>query len=358
MTMDAQTERHTRTAWDSDAARWRAVAARDRSADGAFVYAVETTGVYCRPGCASRRPRPENVRYFAGAAEAEAAGFRACRRCRPDGAEPAAAAVTAACRTLEAAEEMPALAALAESAGLSLSRFQRLFRERAGVTPRAYFAACRDGRARTALASGAGVTAALHEAGFGSSGRFYEAAPAMLGMTPGAFRAGGAGETVRFALGHCSLGEVLVAGTDRGLCAIELGDDPAALLAGFQHRFRRARLEGGDAAFEDRVARVVGFLDDPAAGLGLPLDIRGTAFQRRVWQALTEIPAGQAVTYAELAQRLGVPRAVRAVAGACAANRLAVAIPCHRVVRTGGGLAGYRWGIARKRALLDREAAP
>jgi AraC family transcriptional regulator of adaptative response/methylated-DNA-[protein]-cysteine methyltransferase len=224
------------------------------------------------------------------------------------------------------------------------------------VTPRAYFAAVRNRRAKAALAGGAPVTGALYEAGFGSSGRFYEAAPGMLGMTPGRFRARGAGETIRFALGECSLGAVLVAATARGLCAIELGEDPDALLAGFQERFSRADLVGGDPAFDGWVAQVVGFLDDPAAGLGLPLDIRGTAFQCRVWEALHRIPAGETLTYSQLADRLGAPSAVRAVAGACAANRLAVAIPCHRVVRTGGGLAGYRWGVARKRRLLDREA--
>jgi AraC family transcriptional regulator of adaptative response/methylated-DNA-[protein]-cysteine methyltransferase len=339
-----------------DAARWRAVQARDRAADGLFVYAVETTGIYCRPVCPSRRPRLENVRYFADAAGAEVAGYRPCRRCRPDEADPQAVLIARTCRTMEAAETAPPAAELAAAAGLSVSRFHHLFRERTGVTPRAYFAAVRDRRAKAALTGGAPVTDALYDAGFGSSGRFYEAAPGMLGMTPGRFRAGGAGETIRFALGECSLGAVLVAATARGLCAIELGDNPDALLAGFQERFSRADLMGGDPAFDAWVAQIVGFLDDPATGLGLPLDIRGTAFQRRVWEALRRIPAGETVTYAQLADRLGAPSAVRAVAGACAANRLAVAIPCHRVVRTGGGMAGYRWGIVRKRRLLEREA--
>ena len=342
-----------------DAARWAAVTARDPAADGRFVYSVRTTGVFCRPSCPSRRARPENVAFHADAAEAVAAGFRPCLRCRPGGIGPAerhAALVDRACREIDAAEDEPDLDALARSAGLSRFHFHRLFKAKLGVTPKAYAAARRAARTAAALSEAASVTEAIYGGGFGSSGRFYAAAPGRLGMTPTARRRGGAGETIRFAVGLCSLGSVLVAATDRGVAAITFGDDPDALLGDLQDRFPAAALVGGDAGFEALVARVVGFVEAPATGLDLPLDIRGTAFQERVWRVLRDIPAGRTLTYAEVAARLGAPKAVRAVAGACAANALAVAIPCHRVVRTGGALSGYRWGVARKRALLAREA--
>jgi AraC family transcriptional regulator of adaptative response/methylated-DNA-[protein]-cysteine methyltransferase len=346
----------TVTSNPTDTARWRAVETRR---PGAFVYAVVTTGIYCRPDCPARRPRRVNVRFFDDPAQAAAAGFRPCRRCRPDrpDARPdaRAALVVGACRAIEAAETPPRLAALAAGAGLSPFHFHRLFRAATGVTPHEYAAACRARRARDALGEAGTVTAALYDAGFGSAGRFYAEAPGRLGMTPGRFRAGGAGESIRFAVGQGSLGAVLVAATDRGICAVALGDDPQALLDDLQALFPRAALVGADSQFERWVAQVVGLVEEPSRGLGLPLDIRGTAFQQRVWRALREIPCGETLSYAELARRLGVPGSARAVAGACAANRIAVAIPCHRVVRTGGGLAGYRWGIERKRALLDRE---
>ncbi|RYB03444.1 bifunctional DNA-binding transcriptional regulator/O6-methylguanine-DNA methyltransferase Ada [Lichenibacterium ramalinae] len=344
---------------DEDATRWAAVTARDAAADGRFVYAVRTTGVFCRPSCPSRPARRENVGFHPDAAAARAAGFRPCLRCRPEGesaADRQAALVDRACRLIEAAELEPDLAALARDAGLSRFHFHRVFKAALGVTPRAYAAARRAARAADALAGSETVTEAIYAGGFESSGRFYAESPARLGMTPSARRRGGAGETIRFALGQCSLGAVLVAATTRGVAAITLGDDPGALLRDLQDRFPAADLVGGDAGFEATVARVVGLVEAPRAGFDLPLDIRGTAFQERVWRVLRAIPAGETLSYAEVAARLGAPRAVRAVAGACAANALAVAIPCHRVVRTDGGLSGYRWGIARKRALLEREA--
>jgi AraC family transcriptional regulator of adaptative response/methylated-DNA-[protein]-cysteine methyltransferase len=339
--------------------RWAAVVARDAAADGRFVYSVATTGVYCKPSCASRRARPENVRFHADGAAARAAGFRACKRCRPDGATLAqeqAELVARACRRIESDETLPTLDELARDAGLSPFHFHRVFKRVAGLTPRDYAAAHRARRVRDALPGAASVTAAMHDAGY-SSARFYADAGALLGMKPGQFRAGGERQDIRFAIAQCSLGALLVAQGARGLCAIALGDDPEALLRDLQDRFPRATLIGGDAAFDAVVARVVGFVESPAAGLDLPLDIRGTAFQQRVWKALRDIPPGTTATYAEIAARIGAPRSVRAVAQACAANALAVAVPCHRVVRSDGGLSGYRWGVERKRALLEREGA-
>jgi AraC family transcriptional regulator of adaptative response/methylated-DNA-[protein]-cysteine methyltransferase len=345
-------------AFTTDDAKWAAVVAHDAAADGRFVYSVKTTGVFCRPSCAARRPRRANVRFHLTAEEAERAGFRPCKRCRPCDANAAlgqATLIAEACRTIENSEEPPSLDALAATAGLSRHHFHRTFKAATGVTPKAYAAAHRAQRIRRELGRAASVTEALYGAGYGSSGRFYATSGAVLGMTPSAYRAGGAGEKIHFAAGLCSLGAVVVAATEKGICAILLGDDPDALVRGLQDRFPKALFVGGDAAFEDWVARVVGFIDDSRVGLGLPLDIRGTAFQLRVWQALTDIPPGTTVTYTELADRLGLPQAARAVASACAANVIAVAIPCHRVVRRDGGLAGYRWGVERKRALIARE---
>lgn len=348
----------------NDEARWAAVLRRDRAADGAFVFAVRTTGVYCRPSCASRHPRRENASFHADPAAAERAGFRACRRCKPTEmslAERQTALVVAACRKIETAEEMPSLDELAEAAGLSRFHFHRMFKSVAGVTPKAYADAHRADRMRDELEQTGTVTEAIYGAGFNSNGRFYAAAPQRLGMTPTAFRDGGTGAEIRFAIGQCHLGAILVAATDKGIVAIQFGDDPQTLLEELQDRFPKARLVGGDAEFEQLVARVVGFVEAPSAANGeamldLPLDIRGTAFQQQVWQALRSIPAGSTASYAEIARRIDRPKAVRAVAQACAANDLAVAIPCHRVVRSDGDLSGYRWGVARKRALLEREA--
>jgi AraC family transcriptional regulator, regulatory protein of adaptative response / methylated-DNA-[protein]-cysteine methyltransferase len=340
--------------------RWAAVIRRDRGADGTFYYSVRTTGVYCRPSCAARRPNRENVQFHRTRAEAERAGFRPCMRCRPDQpalGEQQAATIAGICRRLESAEAMPGLAALAKQAGLSLHHFHRVFKKITGLTPREYAGAHRATRVRAELKRSRTVTDAIYESGFSSDGRFYATSDQMLGMTPTEYRKGGAGMVIRFAVGRCSLGSILVAKSAKGVCAILLGDDPDALVRAIHDTFPRARLLGGDAAFERVVARVVAFVEAPALGLDLPLDVRGTAFQHRVWQALRDVPAGTTVGYADIAKRIGSPGSARAVARACAANTLAVAIPCHRVVRTDGGLAGYRWGAARKRALLKKEGA-
>ncbi|WP_286798423.1 bifunctional DNA-binding transcriptional regulator/O6-methylguanine-DNA methyltransferase Ada [Pandoraea sp. 64-18] len=345
----------------TDDAKWAAVAARDKQADGEFFYAVRTTGVYCRPSCGARLARRENVTFHADSAAAERAGFRACKRCQPalgaSGARQArhAALVSAACRQIEAAEVPLRLDALAAEAGLSPHYFHRLFRAITGVTPRAYANARRAERVRDILSAAESVTSAYYDAGFNSNGRFYASADTLLGMKPAAYRAGGKAESIRFAVAQCSLGALLVAATPRGLCAVSLGDDPDTLVKALQDRFPHAELVGADPEFERWVAQVVGFVESPRVGLSLPLDVRGTAFQQRVWQALREVPAGATASYTQIAERIGAPRAVRAVAQACASNPLAVVIPCHRVVRHDGALSGYRWGVERKRALLAHE---
>ncbi len=351
---------HPPVAVDNDA-RWAAIRARDARADGTFYYSVKTTGVYCRPSCGARPARPENVAFHATPAAAERAGFRPCMRCKPDQpplAERQAVQVAALCRLIERSDQIPTLAQLASHAGLSAFHTHRLFKAVTGVTPRAYAAAHRARRVRGELRTRGTVTEAIYGAGYSSSARFYEESNALLGMTPTTYRAGGTDLEIRFAIGATSLGAILVAATRRGVCAILLGDDPQALAHDLERRFPRARLIGADAEFEQLVARVVGLVEQPRIGTKLPLDIRGTAFQQRVWKALVRIPAGKTASYAEIARRIGAPRAVRAVAQACAANALAVAIPCHRVVRTDGDLSGYRWGVERKRELLDREARP
>ncbi|MES2921515.1 MAG: methylated-DNA--[protein]-cysteine S-methyltransferase [Verrucomicrobiota bacterium] len=267
-----------------------------------------------------------------------------------------AAAVTAACRRIEAAEETPSLAELAAVAGISPFHFHRVFKQITGITPKAFAVARRAERIRSGLPNSTTVTEAIYEAGFNSNGRFYAISNEMLGMAPRSFRSGGKGEVIRFAIGECSLGAILVASSEKGVCCITLGDDPQLLLVGLQDQFRNAELVGGDGDFEKLVARVVGFVETPRIGLDLPLDVRGTAFQQRVWQALREIPVGTTASYSQIAGKIGSPKAVRAVAGACAANSIAVAIPCHRVVRHDGNPSGYRWGIERKRILLQREA--
>jgi AraC family transcriptional regulator of adaptative response/methylated-DNA-[protein]-cysteine methyltransferase len=338
--------------------RWAAVVARDSRSDGRFFYAVRTTGVYCRPSCAARTARPENVEFHLTAAAAERAGFRACKRCKPGQlslAEQHAARMTELCRYIERAAQPPTLAELSRRAGMSAYHLHRVFKAATGLTPRAYAAAHRARRVRRELDSGSTVTAAIYGAGYNSSGRFYEESSQVLGMTPTRYRAGGAGTTIRFAVGECSLGAILVAQSDRGVCAILIGDEPDVLARDLQDRFPRADLLGGDAGFERTVAKVVGFVEAPRLGLDLPLDVRGTAFQQRVWRALRKIPAGKTLSYTELARKIGAPLSARAVAHACGANALAVAIPCHRVVRSDGALSGYRWGVERKRALLDRE---
>lgn len=342
-----------------DAARWAAVLCRDQQADGCFYYAVKTTGIYCRPSCAARRARREHVSFYPTGTAAEQAGFRPCQRCRPH--EPGLAAqhaalVAQACRQIETAVETPDLAALAASAGMSRFHFQRVFKAVTGVTPKAYATAHRTQRVRQTLRQADTVTAAIYEAGFQSNGRFYATAAEVLGMTPRVFRAGGPGVAIRFAVGPCSLGTILIAATDRGLCAILLGDDPETLIRDLQGRFPQAALHSAEDALAHWMAQVIGCIETPALGLALPLDVQGTAFQQRVWQALRAIPAGTTASYTDIASRIGRPTAARAVAQACAANPLAVAIPCHRVVRQDGALSGYRWGVERKRWLLEREA--
>jgi AraC family transcriptional regulator of adaptative response/methylated-DNA-[protein]-cysteine methyltransferase len=345
--------------YDSEEARWAAVQARDREADGAFYYSVSSTGVYCRPSCGARPALRRNVHFHASCLDAEAAGFRACLRCKPDQqplAERQAALVAQACRLIDAADEAPDLDSLAAACGVSRFHFHRMFKAHAGITPKAYAAAVRAARLQRAMAEAPSVTAAIYDAGFNSSGRYYAASKQVLGMTAQAYRAGGVGAAIRFAIAECSLGAILVAATDKGICAILMGDDPEQLARDLQDRFPKAELRGAEAGFEQTIARVVGMVEQPGLGFDLPLDVRGTAFQQRVWQALRAIPSGQTVSYTELAVLVGLPNGARAVAGACAANPVAVAIPCHRVVRTDGGLSGYRWGVDRKQALLDRES--
>lgn len=339
--------------------RWASVVARDPEADGTFYYSVQTTGVYCRPSCAARSARPENVRFHRTGEDAEKAGFRPCKRCKPNQpslAEQRAAKVIEACRIIEESQTVPGLEDLAKRVGVSTYHFHRVFKQVTGLTPREYAAAHREKRVRSELSRSGTVTEAIFDAGYNSNARFYEKSNEVLGMTPTNYRAGGANTEIRFALGECSLGSILVAKSGRGICAILLGDDPDALARDLQDQFPQANLIGGDAEFEQLVARVVGFVEAPGIGLDLPLDVRGTAFQQRVWQALREIPAGVTASYTDVANRIGSPNSVRAVAQACAANVLAVAIPCHRVVRNDGGLSGYRWGVERKRALLEKEA--
>lgn len=339
--------------------RWARVLARDRSADGQFWYSVATTGVYCRPSCPSRAANPGNVGLHGSLAEAKATGFRPCKRCNPDGPSADvenAAIVAKACRLIEESEEVPSLTGLAKAANLSTGYFHRLFKSVTGLTPKDYAEAHQASRVRDGLAKGHSVTEAIYDAGFNSSGRFYEKSKNMLGMTPTQYRSGGANEDLRFAVGQSSLGAILVASSDKGVASILIGDDPDELVRDLQDRFPKARLVGGDRAYEAMVARVVSFVEAPGIGLNLPLDVRGTAFQRRVWQALQAIPVGQTSSYSEIARRIGAPKSVRAVASACAANHIAVAIPCHRVVRNDGALSGYAWSVERKRELIAREA--
>jgi AraC family transcriptional regulator of adaptative response/methylated-DNA-[protein]-cysteine methyltransferase len=351
------------THYATDQERWEAVAHRDPSAEGAFVYAVTTTGVYCRPGCASRRPKRENARFFDSAAQAEAAGYRACKRCTP-GAETVQdrqrQAVVRACRMIAAAldtgDEPPVLAELAAAVSLSASYFHRLFKRYVGVTPKQYAMEERARRARGALTESSSVTDALYEAGYRSSSRFYEEARSTLGMKPAAYKNGGSGARIRYSVAPCELGWVLVAAAERGVCAIYVGDEPGELAERLQARFPQAASVRDDPDLARWVGAAVLFVEAPQDGLDLPLEIRGTAFQRQVWTALREIPLGETASYGEVAARIGRPTAARAVARACAANELALAVPCHRVVRSDGSVGGYRWGTERKERLLEREA--
>jgi AraC family transcriptional regulator of adaptative response/methylated-DNA-[protein]-cysteine methyltransferase len=358
MNTTAGKKRQAEQEYTTEQKRWSAVAQRDANADGKFFYAVKTTGIYCRPSCAARLARRENVQFHDSCEAAERAGFRPCKRCQPNAGSLDAlhvVAIARACRTIKTAEVEPDLETLAKAAGLSRFHFHRLFRQVVGVTPKAYAKAHRADRLRAELSRRRTVTEAIYNAGFNSNSRFYAESISLLGMKPKAFRNGGSGAEILFAVGECSLGSILVASSREGVCAILLGDDPDVLAQDLQNRFPKARLIGGDRKFERLVARVVGFVEAPKLGFDLPLDVRGTAFQRRVWNALRKIPSGSTASYTEIARRIGQPKSIRAVAGACAANAIAVAIPCHRVLRSDGNLSGYRWGVKRKRALLKRE---
>ncbi len=358
MMIEASAAESAAIPFTTDEDRWSAVLSRRREADGQFYYSVSTTGVYCQPSCSARRPRRENVRFHLSCEAAETAGFRPCKRCRPDRGgrvRQQISAVEEACRALERAEENPDLDRIAHMSGMSRFHFQRVFKRVTGVTPRAYFACCRMRRVQADLQNANTVTETIYGSGFNSSASFYATSVQILGMKPKRYWAGGTGVVIRFAVGECSLGSLLVAATEKGICSILLGDDPDLLLRDLQDRFPGAELVGGDRAFESWVATVAGLIEDPKQRFELPLDIQGTAFQQRVWEALRGIPPGSTVSYEELAERLGTPKAVRAVAKACAANAIAVAIPCHRVLRKTGELSGYRWGVERKRALLERE---
>jgi AraC family transcriptional regulator of adaptative response/methylated-DNA-[protein]-cysteine methyltransferase len=341
-----------------DETRWEAFVARDASFEGQFYIAVKTTGIYCRPGCPARLPKRANVRFFDTRDEAERAGFRPCKRCKPDrpSRELHAGKITQACRLIETANAAPKLDDLAAAVGLSPYHFHRMFKQALGLTPKAYATAHRAKRVREGLGKSVTVTEAIYDAGFNSNGRFYANSWEMLGMTPSDFRSGASGQTIRYAIAESSLGLTLVAASEKGVCAIYFGDEPEGLRKDLQATFPRAEIVSADKSFEKLTAKVLAFVDDPAKDLDLPLDMRGTAFQHRVWEALRRIPAGTTASYAEIARKIGKPKAVRAVARACATNRIAVAIPCHRVIGSNGSLTGYRGGIERKRTLLAKEA--
>jgi AraC family transcriptional regulator of adaptative response/methylated-DNA-[protein]-cysteine methyltransferase len=351
-------------ALDAEAA-WRAVLARDAGADGRFVFAVASTGIYCRPSCPSRHARRFRVRFFATPAEARGEGFRACKRCHPDqagSADPAVAAVRRACRYLDrrAAEDIegiPSLNELAQEVGLSPHHLHRQFKRLMGVTPRQYWDQGRLGRVKAGLARGDGVTAALYDAGYGSSSRLYESAHDRLGMTPGAYAKGARGERIGHAVVASPLGRLMVAATARGICFVALGDDDRTLRAELAAEFPAAELHEDNTRLASWVETLVGHLKGQEPHLDLPIDVRATAFQRRVWDELRRVPYGATTTYAAIAQRLGQPTAQRAVGSACGANPVALVVPCHRALRSDGGLGGYRWGLERKEKLIEQERA-
>ncbi len=338
--------------------RWARFAAKDASVDGVFFIGVKTTSIYCRPSCAAKTPKPQNIAFYDTAAEAERAGFRACKRCHPD--RPALwtlrnDVVAEICRLIERSEETPKLETLAAKAGFSPHHFHRLFKFATGLTPAAWGRAHRATRMRAALEGSDTVTSAIHQAGYGSASRFYEKSDKVLGMKPSEYRSGGVNTDIFYSIGDSALGKILVAHTDRGVCAIFLGDEPDPLIADLRRRFPKASISEAGSDFARTVAQVVSFVEEPRRGLDLPLDLLGTAFQKRVWAALQEIPLGQTVTYGDIAARIGAPNAVRAVGTACGANHVSLAVPCHRVVGKSGALTGYRWGVERKKELLKRE---
>lgn len=345
--------------WD-ETRLWQSVLTRDREADGAFVYAVRSTGIYCRPTCPSRRPRREQVAFFTLPEAAEQAGFRACRRCHPEQAvirDPQVEVVQRVCRAIAASREQPpTLARLSADIGLSPYHMQRVFKRFMGITPRQYADACRVDHLKGELRKGEAVSSALYGAGYGSSSRLYERAPARLGMTPAMYRKGGAGMRIRYTVVPCPLGLLLVAATERGICAINLGDTDDALAAGLMREYPAAEIARDATGLDTAVAAIIRHVQGQEPHLDLPLDVQATAFQWRVWEALRAIPYGGTRSYGEIARAIGQPTAARAVAQACATNRVALAIPCHRVVRESGDLGGYRWGVERKRTLLAQEA--
>jgi AraC family transcriptional regulator of adaptative response/methylated-DNA-[protein]-cysteine methyltransferase len=338
---------------ETDDQRWGAVLRRDRATDGQFVTGVLSTGIYCRPSCAARHPRRENVRFFASGAEARDFGLRACLRCRPDDIAADEAGIARAIALIEAAEDAPSLDQLAEAAGYSPFHFHRLFRRATGVTPAAYVRAQRAKRAERALKESETVTEALYDAGYAAPARFYADMPDRLGMTPSRWRDGGRGEAIRWEVAQTDLGPLLVAATARGICRVAFEPDDAAL----RDHFPNATIERGGAALEGLLADAVAFVTQPARAMTLPLDVRGTAFQQAVWRELSRIPPGETLSYAALAARAGNPNAVRAVGSACGANPVAVLIPCHRALRADGSLGGYAWGLPIKQKLLAREAS-
>ncbi|MEM5437938.1 bifunctional DNA-binding transcriptional regulator/O6-methylguanine-DNA methyltransferase Ada [Paraburkholderia diazotrophica] len=344
-------------AFATDDARWAAVLNRDVSADGAFFYGVRTTGVFCRPSCASRLPQRGNVDFFGSPDEARAAGYRECKRCQPGGLPRELDIVNRACAALDAdPQQRITLAQLSEAVHVSPFHLQRLFKRVVGVSPRQYQAAQRGAALRDALQSGADVTRATVDAGFGSPSRMYDTAAAELGMAPSEYRRKGAGLRVHYASARTSLGLVLVATTDKGICKIAFGDDELPLVEGLRKEFASAELIADPARLAPFIEQIDAYLRGKRQRFELPLDIAATAFQQRVWEALRRIPYGETRSYSQIAEAVGSPRAVRAVASACASNPVALAIPCHRVVQKGGALAGYRWGVARKAMLLDAEA--
>jgi AraC family transcriptional regulator, regulatory protein of adaptative response / methylated-DNA-[protein]-cysteine methyltransferase len=346
--------------FENETSRWAAVATRDKAADGVFWYGVKSTGVYCRPHCASKPARRENVTFHTSIADAEAHGYRPCKRCKPDQGDledANAAAIAKACRLIEQAEEPLALDVLAQSVAMSPFHFHRTFKAATGVTPKQYAMGHRGQRVAEKLAGKGSVTTAIFDGGFNSSSRFYAYAEGMLGMKPSTYKRGGVGEEIQFHIAPCSLGFLLVAATGKGICSIRFGDAAAELQTELKQLFPKAHVVEGDATFSKVVSETLAFVEQPQAEFNLPLDIRGTAFQHQVWAALQKIPLGKTASYQEVAKSIGKPAAVRAVAGACAANPVAVAVPCHRVVKSDGALSGYRWGVERKAKLLKREGA-
>ena len=335
--------------------KWQQIMARDARQDGHFVFAVRTTGVYCRPSCPSRRPRPESVEFFSNPNDAERAGYRACLRCKPTEISSQAQYVTRARQLLDNAEGVLTLSALSKRVGLSPFHLQRLFKRATGLSPREYQSARRMQHVKAGLRRGDDVTTALYDAGFGSPSRLYERAPQQMGMTPGEYRRGGAGVRITFAIAPTELGRLLVAATERGLCTVRFGDNATELERDLRQEFHAASLHRDDAAMKPYLDPLLAAVRGENTTIDLPLDVRATAFQTKVWEKLRQIPRGETRSYSEIAREIGEPRAVRAVARACATNPVALAVPCHRVVRSDGELAGYRWGVERKQKLLDSE---